>query len=162
MCPMHKMNNGIVKTSDTSNLVFIRASSRTWISSIFPASCAIFCRAPYPAFVTAWIISRGVTDASSYSTVILFLSKLTSAFATPPMPDTHFCTRLEQAAQLMPVTSKTSFFIFQLLSEMQCAVQIPFGKNLAIIQKSGSSGLLMIYYSILLMRISLNGKAILP
>jgi hypothetical protein len=42
---------------------------------------------------------------SSYSTTMLFFSRLTATCCAPGCLATAFSTRLEQAAQLMPVTS---------------------------------------------------------
>ena len=67
--------------------------------------------APYPASMTAWMISWLDSVPSSYSTCILLVSKLTLAFFMPASLETAFSTRLEQAEQLIPVMAYFSCFI---------------------------------------------------
>ena len=57
--------------------------------------------APYPAASTARMTSA---DEAVPSTPIEFVSRLTAQDVTPGTPETAFSTRLEHAAQLMPVT----------------------------------------------------------
>ena len=57
--------------------------------------------APYPAASTARMISAEEADPS---TPMEFVSRLTAQEVTPGTADTAFSTRLEHAAQLIPVT----------------------------------------------------------
>ena len=66
---------------------------------VFPS--AFLRDAPYPAASTADMISEGEAVPS---TPMEFVSRLTAQEVTPGTPDTAFSTRLEQAAQLIPVT----------------------------------------------------------
>ena len=62
---------------------------------------APFSDAPYPAASTARMIA---SEEAVPSTPMEFVSRLTAQDVTPGTPRTAFSTRLEQAAQLMPVT----------------------------------------------------------
>ena len=92
-----------------------------WESAGLAADFAApFSLAPYPAAVTAAIISSAEAVPS---TPIEFVSRLTEQEFTPGTFDTAFSTRALHAAQLIPVTSNC----FILLS-FRCSYFISFCK----------------------------------
>lgn len=65
--------------------------------------------APYPAWTTAWMMLSGARAASSYSTFMELVIRLTSALRTPSSLFTAFSTWAEHAEQVIPVTSNFCF-----------------------------------------------------
>ena len=109
-CPMEKyISTSRIGTENKSRLFSFgvswsfnaSASAQEGASADEVLLPAPFSEAPYPAASTARMISSA--DAVP-STPMELVSRLTEQELTPGTPDTAFSTRLEQAAQLMPVT----------------------------------------------------------
>ena len=118
ICPMDTYISGIRKTKLTMSRCFISFNCVSIGFSRFTdaACCTVwgcvlstFTLAPYPAWVTAVIISSVESLDSSNSTCILLVKRFTVTSSMPSNWRTHFSTREEQAEQVMPVTSNFSF-----------------------------------------------------